>query len=417
MQVYRQWVVRLVARGKLITFQIHWALLAPILFFSFENLYAAPPVIKISDEAIQRRFEEAIELMSSDPAEAASIFKILYQQTGTIRTELEFARSLFLSGNLADAKAQFIDILNKPIPITVRDKVEYYLSEIQKRQSLKVTIGLYQDSNPGYVTNARTVSIFGQTLSYQPAQNTNSATGLSAAFDTEREIYPQSGYFSQININTATYQWSGFNKQDIDLSFTKRWQGYDYKEVRAGYETMYYGGSVLYNYPYMAARLILNQKNEDYYGFSAKSGVIDYPSYTYLNGSQTQANIFYNHNITRNLTAYFETGADSTIATQPAYSSRGFYGTVGTQIAEDFSQLQATLKASKLQRNYWDSDPLWGKVRQDSGQIYFLSITKRDLYFLGLRPSIDITYQTNNSTIPFFAYNKLFGGIFFKNVY
>jgi len=38
-------------------------------------------------------------------------------------------------------------------------------------------------------------------------------------------------------------------------------------------------------------------------------------------------------------------------------------------------------------------------------------------YILGLRPSIDITYQSNNSNIPFFSYNKLFGGVFFKNMY
>ena len=388
--------------------------LAPLLFCGF--VFSASP-LPISEEAIQRRFEDGITLMSSNPEEAVEILKLLYQETGAVRIELEFARSLFLTGNLADAKAQFIHILNQSIPITVRDKVEYYLSEIQKRQTLKFTIGLFQDSNPGYVTSTRTVSIFGQTLSYQPAQNTNSATGLAVALDAEREIIPQSGYFAQVNVNTVTFQTSAFNKQDLDASFVKRWQGYDYKDLRAGYETMYYGGSVLYNYPYLSSRFVFNQPNQDYYGFMVKGGTLNYPLYTYLNGSQTQANVFYNHNITRNLTAYFEVGGDSTIATESAYSSRGMYGTIGTQIAEDSTQLQASLKASRLQRNYWQSDPFWGQVRQDSGQLYFFSVTKRDLYILGLRPSIDITYQSNNSSIPYFSYNKVFGGIFFKNVY
>ena len=395
-----------------------WALItAPFLFNAIEIAIAAPPTLNISEEAIQRRFEEGVLLMSSDPKEAVEIFKILYQETGQTRIELELARSLFLAGNLPDAKAQFIDLLNQPIPITVRDKVEYYLSEIQKQQSLKFTVGLYQDSNPGYVTSARTVSIFGQTLGYQPAQNTNAETGLSVAIAAEREIVPQSGYFAQLSANTATFQTSAFNKQDLDAGLTKRWQGYDYKELKAGYETMYYGGSVLYNYPYMSTRFVFNQPNQDYYGFMVKGGALNYPQYTYLNGSQTQANVFYNHNITRNLTSYIEVGGDSTIATESAYSSRGFYGTVGTQIAEDSTQLQASLKASRLQRNYWQSDPMWGQVRQDSGQLYFFSITKRDFYILGLRPSIDITYQSNSSSIPYFSYNKVFGGLFFTNVY
>jgi len=386
-------------------------LLAPFLFVGLAQ--SAP----LSEEAIQRRFEEGVALMSSSPKEAVEVFKILYQITGQTRIELELARSLFLAGNLADARAQFIDVLSKPIPITVRDKVEYYLSEIQKRQSLKFTIGLYQDSNPGYVTSARTVSIFGQTLSYQPAQNTNPEFGLAVALAAEREIVPESGYFAQINANTSTFQTSAFNKQDIDASLTKRWQGYDYKDLKAGYETMYYGGYVLYNFPYLATRFVFNQPNQDYYGFMVKGGTLNYPQYTYLNGTQTQANVFYNYNITRNLSAYVELGGDSTIATQAAYSSRGAYGTLGTQIAEDSTQLQATLKASRLQRNYWQSDPFWGQVRQDSGEIYFFSVTKRDFYILGLRPSIDITYQTNNSSIPYFSYNKVFGGIFFTNVY
>lgn len=388
-------------------------LLAPFLLIGV--VCAAPQTP--SPEAVQRRFEEGVALMSTNPEEAVEIFKILYQTTGAIRIELELARSLFLSGNLADAKAQFIHVLSQPIPITVRDKVEYYLTEIQKRQSFKLTVGLYQDSNPGYITSARTVSIFGQTLSYQPAQNTNSETGLSLGLEAEREIVPQSGYFAQVNVNTATYQTSAFNKQDVDFNLTKRWQGYDYKDLRIGNDTMYYGGAILYNYPYISSRFVFNLPNQNYYGFLVKTGTLNYPSYTYLNGSQTQANVFYNHNLTRNLTAYFEIGADTTPASQPAYSSHGVYGTLGTQFAEDSTQLQANLKASVIQRNYWDSDPFWGQVRRDSGQIYYLSITKRDLYILGLRPSIDFTYQINNSTIPFFAYNKMFGGIFFKNVY
>ena len=366
---------------------------------------------------IQAQFSQAISLMEDRPEIAVQILRNLYEKSSTIRIQLELARSLYLAGRLDEAKDEFINILSRPIPITVRDKVEWYLSEIQKRETAKVYIGLYQDSNPGYITSARTVSIFGQTLSYVPAQNTNSETGLAIGVEAEREIVPRSGYFLQANINTATYQTNAFNKQDLDFSFMKRWQGYDYKDLRVGRETMFYGGTVLYNYDYLATRWVFNLPNQDYYGFLIKGGPIDYPTYNYLSGSQTQAQVFYNHNITRDLTLYLETGADKTPATQNAYSSYGFYGTIGTQIADDYTNLQANLKASQLRRNYWDSDPFWGQVRQDRGQIYYLSVTKRDLYILGLRPVIEITYQSNNSSIPFFAYSKIFGGIFFKNVY
>lgn len=399
-------------------------LLAPLFFLN--NALAAPPTsgllqksqsAPLSPEAIQRRFEQGVALMESNPDEAVQIFKILFQITGSVRIELELARSLYLSGNLADAKAQFIRILNQSIPITVRDKVEYYLSEIQKQQSLKFVFGVFQDSNPGFITSARTVSIFGQTLSYQPAQPTHPEMALNLGVELEREITPRSGIYAQVGANTVTYQTEAFNKQTYDASVTKRWEGYNYTDLKIGYQTMYYGGYTLYNNPYISTKFVFNRSNQDYYGFNAKTGTLNYPSYTYLNGSQTIASGFYNHNITRNLTAYFEAGADTTPAAQPAYSSHGTYVTIGTQVGQDATHLQATIKASLLQRNYWESDPFWGQVRRDSGQLYFFSLTKRNLYILGMRPSIDITYQVNNSTIPFFAYNKLYGGVFFKNVY
>ncbi len=403
------WVEPLAARDRLQLFNQGVLLLSTLFFLGNANA--------LTPREVQSEFNIAISLMDRNPNEAARILQRLYEFSSTIRIQLELARSLYLSGDLAGAKKEFINILNRPIPITVRDKVEWHLSEIQKRQSAKVYIGLYQDSNPGYVTSARTVSIFGQTLSYQPALTTNSETGLALGLEMEREVIPQSGYFVQANINTATYRTDAFNRQNLDFSVTKRWQGYNYKDLRLGHESMIFGGTLLYNYTYAATRWAFNLPNQDYYGFLIKGGPITYPTYTYLSGSQAQSQFFFNHNITRNLTAYFEVGGDNTIASQNAYSSHGFYGALGTQFAEDRSQLQANIKASILQRNYWESDPLWGEVRRDAGQLLFFSLTKRNLYILGLRPSIDVTYQANNSSIPFFTYNKLFGGIFFKNVY
>ena len=346
-------------------------------FFIVQSTHA---VIAREPAVIQKEFDAAVRLMGSSPEAAAASFAALYQETLAPRIQLEWARSLYLAGRLAEAKEQFIDVINKEIPITVRDKIEWYLSEIQKRQSAKFYIGIYQDSNPGYITSARTVSIFGQTLSYQPAVNTNSETGLAVGVEAERELVPQSGYFAQANVNTATYQTSAFNKQDMDVSFVKRWQDYNYKDLRVGYERMLYGGSTLFDYAYVSSRWILNLPSQDYYGFFIKGGPLTYPNYTYLSGSQTQANIFYNHNITRNLTLYLEVGGDKPCASQPAYTSNGFYGTLGSEVAWDSTNIQANLKAPVLQRNYSDSDPLWREVRRDSGQIYWPSITKRDFY-------------------------------------
>jgi len=110
-------------------------------------------------------------------------------------------------------------------------------------------------------------------------------------------------------------------------------------------------------------------------------------------------------------------GADHAAAKEKPYSSTGYYGAIGTQIAHSPSSLQLNLKATLSSRGYGAVDPLWGRKRQDNGQIFYASLIKRDLYIFGLTPVIEATYQTNSSNINFFSYNKFFVGLYFKNVY
>jgi len=365
----------------------------------------------------QQRFEQGVQFMQTDIDRAVSVFRALYAETGAARVQLELARSLYIAEDLDAAKTEFIDVLQKPIPITVRDKIEWYLSEIQKRQSVKFYIGVFQDSNPGQITSDRTFELFGQLFEYRPPAPTETQTAFSLALEAERELGRRSGYYAQARVSTLTYETSEFNKQVIDVSLAKRWEAYDFKSVRLGNQAMFYGGEFLYNMPYVASTVVFNRPNQDYYGVSGQLGQLDYPDYSYLNGTQVEGRAFYNHNLTDNLTAFFEVGADHTAAKEKAYGSTGFYGTVGTQIAHSPSSLQLDLKATFSSREYGGVDPLWGRTRQDSGQLFYASLIKRDFYVFGLTPVIEATYQTNHSNINFFSYDKFFVGLYFKTVY
>lgn len=365
----------------------------------------------------QQRFEQGVQLMQSNIDRAVAVFQALYAETGATRVQLELARSLYIAEELDAAKTEFIDVLQKPIPITVRDKIEWYLSEIQKRQSAKFYIGVFQDSNPGQITADRTFELFGQLFEYQPPTPTETQTAFSLAIEAERELGHRSGYYAQASASTLTYETSAFNKQVIDVSLAKRWEDYNFKGARLGNQAMFYGGEFLYNMPYIASTVVLNRPNQDYYGLSGQVGQLDYPDYSYLNGTQVEGRVFYNHNLTDNLTTFFEVGADHTTAQEKAYGSTGFYGTVGTQIAHNPSSLQLDLKATLSSRGYGGVDPLWGLTRQDSGQIFYASLIKRDFYVFGLAPVIEATYQTNHSNINFFSYDKFFVGLYFKTVY
>jgi hypothetical protein len=365
----------------------------------------------------QTRFEHGVRLMHTDIDAAVIVFRDLYAETGAIRVQLELARSLYLAEDLDAAKSEFIDILQKPIPITVRDKVEWYLTEIQKQQSFKFTFGVFQDSNPGQITSERTFELFGQLFEYQPPTPTQSQLALNIAVEAERELGKRTGLYAQAALSTLTYEASVYNKQVLDLSLAKRWQDYNYKDLRVGNQTMFYGGKFLYNMPYVSSTLIFNRPNQDYWGVSGQIGLLEYPDYSYLNGPQAQVRTYYNHNLTQNLTAFFEIGADHTDAKERPYDSTGFYGAIGTQIAHNPTSLQLNLKATFSAREYGATDPLWGKTRREQGQILYASLIKRGFYVFGLTPVIEFTYQTNNSNIDFFTYNKFFVGLYFKNVY
>jgi hypothetical protein len=365
----------------------------------------------------QQRFEQGLQLMDTDIEQAVTVFRSLYEKTKSSRVQLELAKVLYLSNQLDAAQNEFIDALQKPLPITVRDKVEWYLDQIRMRTSARVTIGVFQDSNPGQITSERNFEIFGQLFAYQPETPTSTQTAVNFDFAAERELFKGSSTFAQINLSTLTYETQDYNKQVLDFAITKRWQGANYKDVKVGNQTMFYGGSFLYNMPFISSTLFFNRPNQDYYGFSAKAGVLDYPEYDYLDGPQAQGSIFYNHNITENLTAFIQLGGDRTIAKESAYSSTGQYLTLGTQIAHGPTSIQLNLKASLSLRNYSNTDPLWGKTRSDSGQNFNASLTKRDFYVFGFTPVLEFNYQTNNSNIDFFTYNKFFFGLYFKNVY
>jgi hypothetical protein len=370
-----------------------------------------------SPQVFQYRFDLGMQALKTDPGQAVDIFRKLYTDTRSSRVQLELARSLFLAGELAESKVEFVDILLKDIPITVRDKVEWYISEIQKRDTAKFYIGVFQDSNPGQITESRSFNLFGQNLSYQPSQSTSPAFGLNLSAEVERAIIPKSGLFLQISAATFTYATADFNRQVADTSVIKRWQDNDYKDLRLGNELMFYGGAFLYNSPYVSSRWIFSRADGDSYGFFVKAASLNYPNYSYLNGIQAQTQAQYLYNATRNVALNAELGIDRTSARESAYSSYGMFASVGVQVAESSTQLQANLKATVLRRNYWQVDPLWGEVRNDNGRIYSITITKRDLYIFGLRPEIGYVFQSNNSSLPFYSYSKGMVGVFLKNVF
>jgi hypothetical protein len=99
------------------------------------------PLLAQTPELFQKRFESGVLLLGNDPSQAAKIFGSLYQETQSSRVQLELARALYLSNQLDAAQTEFIDVLQKQIPITVRDKVELGISGHRDRSFQIIVTG------------------------------------------------------------------------------------------------------------------------------------------------------------------------------------------------------------------------------------------------------------------------------------
>jgi hypothetical protein len=90
---------------------------------------------------------------------------------------------------------------------------------------------------------------------------------------------------------------------------------------------------------------------------------------------------------------------------------------LGAQWGIRRSPYQVTAKVSSNRRAYADMDPFFGVYRNDQRWSESVSITKRDFYVWGFRPSVDVMRDVNSSNIPINSYQKTLITVTVKKVF
>ena len=114
------------------------------------------------------------EMQKGNYPSAVKIFRSLFRSAKTRRIQLELARALFLDRQFKEAQQLFLEIFEDPeVPLSVRENIKLYLDEADAALGqLKFSFAIVSDSNPAGFTDARKITIGGQTLFLaQPAEN------------------------------------------------------------------------------------------------------------------------------------------------------------------------------------------------------------------------------------------------------
>lgn len=372
---------------------------------------------KTGPEQYQKIFNDGLALIDTDPSQSAEIFKQLYRQTKSTRVKLEWARALYASGQLDAAKQVFKEILNEDLPLPVRDRVEIFLADIDVDvRPLSLSFGLVSDSNPRASPKEQQVILFGQTFNYTPEIKPKSEFGLltSLSYVSPQHLNGYAGLSAQLDnydyptkINDRTIaKVTVFRRLDAIKNLGV---GLSYEDNLLGYRTLYHSPSLILDY-------FFEPKNTLLIGLNFKRSKITFPHYQYLDSFQSTYNFLLSKEISPYLKLFVEATHEDNNAEYAAYSFNGNVLGVGLKWGSQKGGLQITGKLSSAKREF-GIDPFFAVIREDNRSYLSLTLTKRDFYVTGFRPSLEFFWEKNKSTIPIDAYQKNLVSMMFTKVF
>ena len=330
---------------------------------------------------------------------------------------MEWARALYVAGQFDAAKQIFKEILSEELPLPVRDRVEIFLADIDVNvRPLSLSFGLVRDSNPRASPQEQQIILFGQTFNYTPEikpktefgmlttlsyvspQNLNGYAGLSAQLDNY-------DYPTKINDRTIG-KVTVFRRLDAIKNLGV---GFSYEDNLLGYCTLYCSPSLILDYFFEPINSVL-------IGLNFKRSKITFPHYQYLDSFQNTYNFFLSKDISPYLKLFVEATHEDNNAQTEVYSFNGNVLGIGFKWGSQKGGLQITGKASVAKREF-GIDPFFATTREDKRSFESLSLTKRDFYVAGFRPSLEFLWEKNNSTIPIDSYQKNLVSMMFTKVF
>ena len=393
----------LVRRNKVLNYVLGLPIYAALA------LCATPQLVFANGSLSESQAQELFAMAGLIEAEglteqAEEVLANLYDQTKSSRVLLELARVQFRLGRYVEADGNFRLVLRDfSPPQGVRDSVRRYLAVIAQRiPSFRPIISVSSDSNPLNFTSNRTVNVLGQALTVTEPPENKTTTGVSIGGIYSRPLVEDTSlsltarlydapaeYFDKVTVVSALNQANFITENGVlELNAERVWtkNNTDTLNLSLGY-----------------TKLPVQEKPYRLSGNVGKNLVLDSSIYDsiYLDGSFT-----YFARQSSNYPIEVEIGAAS-VRRQDKYNSNDSKY-VRSKISSKTSLLSPSYEFVTRQVMHRARDPFFLKVREDLNFVHTLGFDIRNYHdFIAAYPQLKIAFETNNSSIDYFDYEKL----------
>ena len=377
-------------------------LLAIALAFAANLALAQAP-----EAAFQGLFVDAMQALQAGDAERAErLFRDILARTDSPRVKLELARALYLQGRLKEAKTLFDEVAAlSDTPWRVRDNIAPFVRDIEERTGyLKVGFSLVSDSNPRSIARQEEFTIGG--IRVTPTEAPQEEAGLRYSL---RGWWPFDESGRHAAYLSAAY--NDFSGQELDrltldvgamswLGATGRLRG------KAGIEAGTFGGSRLYDFPYVALEAVLAEAPAWRFAGEAKLGRVRFNDYAYLNADFLSSALSLHRALAQTAAGTLRASVELSRAAEDPYSYDGLELASGLHVLWPASAYTLGASATYGEREYAAADPLFGQVRADTKLRLELTLGNRNWHLRDKHVALVAAVEENHSSIEFYAYRK-----------
>lgn len=336
------------------------------------------------------------------------MFRALLERTDAPRVKLELARALYLQQRRLEARALFRTVLlDRALPWQVRDNIEAYLREIDEAEGyLRFSVSLVSDSNPRNITNQREFTIGGIRLSFVPPTDNEKVTGLRYTVQALQPVSPGGRLAAYFSGALADFTGSALDRSTIDAGLARDVGADGGTRIKAGIEAGTFGGSRLYDFPYVGLSQLLSQSATHRASGELKLGRVHFPDYRYLDAVHASMAASLERGLTPSVAMSAHASVEFSEAREKPYTYYGWALGPGLTwyLAEPAVALRTTLSYGI--RRYAAVDPLFGEPRSDAKAGMEFSLRSKQWRWMNLRPALVLSFEENRSSIEFYGYKK-----------
>lgn len=360
-----------------------------------------------SPDPLQRAFAEGMQhLQAGEAAQAERSFRGMLEQTDSPRVKLELARSLYLQGKLKEAKVLFEAVsAQSQTPWRVRDNIAGFVADIEERTGyLKFGVTVVSDSNPRNIAPQEEFSI--GDLRVTPTEAPKKEWGLRYSMRGWRPFSAAGHTAGYLSAAYSDFTGKEMDRLSVDLGVVQALTASGRVRGKAGIEASTFGGSRLYDFPYLGLDAVLLEAPAWRLTGEAKIGKVRFADFTHLDADFRSGALSVRRALSQTMAASIRAGVERSRAAEAPYSYEGWELGPGASVLWPASAYTLGASASYGERKYGAADPLFGRVRKDERSRLELTLGNKNWRWRSWQFALVASLEENRSSIEFFSYRK-----------